>query len=162
MKILILTACICLTISGCSTAPPANPVSLKTPPNAVNLADRSHVKQKLISQYHHWKGVKYRMGGLSRDGIDCSGFVYRTYREQLGISIPRSTENQARIGKPVSRGQLSSGDLVFFKTGFKARHVGIYVGDGRFVHASTSNGVMLSGLEDYYWRDRFWHARRLH
>ena len=162
MKTLILTALICLAISGCSTTPPASPVSLKPAANAVNLADQSRVRQKLLDQYRQWKGVKYRLGGLSRSGIDCSGFVYRTYRELLGIAVPRTTEHLARTGTPVPRNDLSSGDLVFFKTGLKARHVGIYVGEGRFLHASTSNGVMLSGLEDHYWQDRFWHARRLY
>ena len=149
----------CLWLAGCSSMEPAA-ISGNGLLNKVPAQDSQDIRQRLLSQYQQWKGVRYRLGGLSRQGIDCSGFVQRTFVEQLGIAVPRTTEQQSRIGTPVPRHALSSGDLVFFKTGFKARHVGIYVGDGQFLHASSSNGVMLSGLEDYYWKDRFWQARR--
>ena len=153
-----------LMISGCSltpTSPSANhpyPAQSHTTPGAVEAAK---IRQTLLQQYRQWQGVPYRLGGLGKDGIDCSGFVYLTFHQQLGIPIPRTTAQQAGLGQPVSWQALSAGDLVFFKTGFKTRHVGIYLGDGTFVHASTSNGVTLSQLDADYWRKHFWHARRL-
>ena len=101
------------------------------------------------------------MGGLSKKGVDCSGLVYLTYRENLGIEIPRSTALQSKTGKEVKRSELRAGDLVFFKTSYKVRHVGIYIEDGKFFHASTSKGVMISNLNDYYWKDKYWHSRRM-
>lgn len=158
-KTLLVVASVTAT-AACSTAPPTH--ALIAPSyNNTRAQDENAVRQQLLVQYQRWKGAPYRLGGLSPKGIDCSGFVQRTFVEQLGIMVPRTTELQAQVGRPVARNELASGDLVFFKTGVKVRHVGIYVGEGRFLHASTSNGVMISGLEDDYWRDRFWHARRV-
>ncbi|WP_439133813.1 NlpC/P60 family protein [Pseudomaricurvus sp.] len=126
-----------------------------------NLNDTRVVQRKLYDQYQQWKGTGYAMGGLSRRGVDCSGLVYLTYRDQFGLRLPRSTKDQAIVGEKVKRSQLRSGDLVFFKTGFKVRHVGIYIEDGKFFHASTSRGVMISRLDDYYWKDKYWHSRRV-
>ena len=153
-----------LTISGCSlmpTTPATNypyPTQLHTKPG---VTETSNIRRALLQQYHQWRGAPYRLGGLGKDGIDCSGFVYLTFHQQLGIPIPRTTAHQASLGQPVPLQELSAGDLVFFKTGFKTRHVGIYLGDGTFVHASTSSGVTLSRLDADYWRKHFWHARRL-
>ena len=95
------------------------------------------------------------------DGIDCSGFTLVTFGNRFGVSLPRTVEQQARLGVNVPRHALHAGDLVFFKTGFKTRHVGIYAGDRKFLHASTSQGVILSSLDNPYWRAKFWQARRL-
>jgi len=107
--------------------------------------------------------VRYKMGGLSRNGVDCSGFVYRLYKDGLGIKLPRSTELQSQLGEHVSKSQLKVGDLVFFKTGglFKSRHVGIYAGGNQFIHASTSRGVMKSSLNTPYWREAYWQSKRI-
>src|SRR5262249_52790122 len=82
-----------------------------------DIADAAAVKKKLYAQYGEWKGTKYQVGGLTKGGIDCSGFVYVTYRAQFGMVLPRSTESQAELGKSLSKSELRSGDLVFFKTG---------------------------------------------
>jgi lipoprotein Spr len=100
------------------------------------------------------------MGGESRRGIDCSGFVQRLYRDLFGRRIPRSTALQVKSGRPVGSGQLRTGDLVFFKVPGKGRHVGIYLSRSEFAHASTSQGVMISNLEEYFWRQTYWTARR--
>lgn len=127
-----------------------------------DLADGEEVmKAKMYRQYRQWQGTSYAYGGLSKRGIDCSGFVYLTYLEQLGIKLPRSTKLQAQVGQQVPRGDLRAGDLVFFNTGFKGRHVGIYLEQGRFLHVSTKRGVMISSLGDNYWRERYWQARRV-
>ncbi len=115
----------------------------------------------MYQQHTQWKGVKYKMGGLSKKGIDCSGFAYATYREKFGIALPRSTKLQSQVGTEIEKKQLRPGDLVFFKTGLKVRHVAIYIEDGKFLHASTKKGVMISKLNDYYWDDKYWHARRV-
>ena len=101
------------------------------------------------------------MGGLSKDGIDCSGFVYTTFRSKLGINIPRSTALQSKIGSNVSKNKLRTGDLVFFKTATKVRHVGIYIENNKFLHASTSKGVMISKLDNVYWKSKYWKSKRL-
>lgn len=119
------------------------------------------VYQKLIAQYHEWKGVPYKLGGMNKRGVDCSGFIYDTFRSKLGVDIPRSTELQSQVGKTIKKSQLRTGDLVFFKTGFNVRHVGVYLDDGEFMHASTSRGVMISNLANVYWKAKYWKSIRI-
>ncbi|CAM3521899.1 suppresses thermosensitivity of prc mutants at low osmolality (lipoprotein) [Xenorhabdus nematophila AN6/1] len=125
------------------------------------LVNNLDIKSKLLSQYADWKGVTYRLGGSTKRGIDCSAFVQRTFHDQFGMALPRSTSEQQNIGQTVSRSKLRAGDLVLFKTGARMRHVGIYLGNNQFVHASTSNGVIVSRLTDSYWNKRYYGARRI-
>lgn len=129
-------------------------------PEKVSSQD-SPVVARLYQHYNEWRGVRYREGGLSKKGVDCSGFVYLAYKKAFHKRIPRSTELQADAGKSVDSSQLRPGDLVFFKTGFKVRHVGIYVEQGKFMHASSSRGVMMSRLDNPYWTDAYWMSRRM-
>jgi len=158
-KNLLLLLLLILTLSGCSSAPRTHPDSIPVG-KKVDLKNSASVKNQLYAQYKNWKGVKYEMGGLDKNGIDCSGFVYRTFRSKLGINLPRSTELQSSTGQNISKNKLRAGDLVFFKTASKVRHVGIYIEKNKFLHASTSKGVMISKLNDIYWKDTFWKARR--
>lgn len=119
------------------------------------------VKSKIMDQYADWKGVRYRLGGESKRGIDCSAFVQRTFREQFGMDLPRSTYEQEDMGKQIQRAKLRPGDLVLFRAGSTGRHVGIYLGNDKFVHASTSSGVTISSLTDNYWDKRYREGRRL-
>ncbi|MCL1028045.1 bifunctional murein DD-endopeptidase/murein LD-carboxypeptidase [Serratia silvae] len=119
------------------------------------------VKSKIMDQYADWKGVRYRLGGESKRGIDCSAFVQRTFREQFGMALPRSTYEQEDMGKQIQRAKLRPGDLVLFRAGSTGRHVGIYLGNDKFVHASTSSGVTISNLSDNYWDKRYREGRRL-
>lgn len=120
------------------------------------------VAAALYEQLEDWHSVSYRYGGLSKDGVDCSGFVHVTYLSRFGIRLPRSTEHQARAGTEVPASALQPGDLVFFRTGTgKQRHVGIYVERGRFIHASTSQGVTISDLDTEYWASTYWKAVRV-
>lgn len=105
---------------------------------------------------HHVK-----LGGLSKHGIDCSGFVYVTFRSKLGCNVPRTTELQVKTGRKVDRNNLRVGDLVFFQTSLFYNHVGIYLGDSEFLHASSSRGVIISNLNETYWKKRYWTARRI-
>jgi len=124
-------------------------------------AANDSVRSSLYHQYGEWKGTKYRIGGMSKQGVDCSGFVYLTYRSKFGITLPRTTRHQSTQGVAVSRQALRPGDLIFFKTGWNKRHVGIYVEDRKFLHASSSKGVILSSLDNQYWTNTYWTARRI-
>ncbi|TQI81311.1 spr peptidase [Serratia fonticola] len=119
------------------------------------------IKSKIMDQYADWKGVRYRLGGETKKGIDCSAFVQRTFREQFGMDLPRSTYGQEDMGKKIQRAKLRPGDLVLFRAGSTGRHVGIYLGNDKFVHASTSSGVTISSLSDNYWDKRYREGRRL-
>lgn len=119
------------------------------------------VKSRIMEQYAVWKGVRYRLGGDTKRGIDCSAFVQRTFRDQFGLELPRSTSEQQDTGKEITRSKLRPGDLVMFRAGSTGRHVGIYLGNDNFVHASTSSGVMISSLNDDYWKKRYREGRRV-
>jgi len=121
----------------------------------------SKLYDKLNLQYKNWKGVKYKYGGNSKKGIDCSAFVQKTFREKLNIRIPRTTALQSKIGKEINMSELEMGDLIFFKTGYNSRHVGIYLEGGKFMHASTKRGVTISRLDNYYYRNHFWKIKRV-
>jgi len=127
----------------------------------VNLDKPQAVKQALHKQLKEWYRVPNRVGGLSKSGVDCSGFAMLTFREYFGIELPRSTRQQAQVGVEISRNDLKPGDLVFFKTGFVQRHVGMYTGAGKFIHASTSRGVMESRLDNPYWIRNYWKSVRV-
>ncbi|WP_075181270.1 bifunctional murein DD-endopeptidase/murein LD-carboxypeptidase [Pantoea sp. 1.19] len=119
------------------------------------------IKSRLMEQYADWKGVRYRLGGTTKRGIDCSAFVQNTFREQFGLDLPRSTSEQQDSGRSIQRSKLRPGDLVLFRAGSTGRHVGIYLGNDNFVHASTSSGVMISNLNESYWKNRYREARRV-
>lgn len=120
-----------------------------------------NVRQKLLNHYQLWRGTPYQYGGLSNNGVDCSGFVFLAFKNSLGKIIPRTTRAQSRQGKSVSQSKLQVGDLVFFNTKKTTQHVGIYIGNKEFIHASTSRGVMISRLDNPYWQSVFWKAKRL-
>ncbi|MCE8019519.1 glycoside hydrolase [Halomonas sp. MCCC 1A11036] len=118
------------------------------------------IRTALLAQHERWAGTPYRIGGTGRNGIDCSALVQNVFSETFRLQLPRSTSEQVREGTQVSRDELQVGDLVFFRPPGRYDHVGIYVGDGYFLHASTSQGVMLSELDSNYWRRYYWQARR--
>jgi lipoprotein Spr/probable lipoprotein NlpC len=98
-----------------------------------------------------WIGTKYQYGGLSKNGIDCSGFTYLLYKEVYDKTIPRNTSGQVDIIKRKYEGQLKEGDLVFFDYDKKKfSHVGVFLQNGYYVHASTRKGVMVQKLKDPY------------
>ncbi|WP_283163660.1 C40 family peptidase [Brenneria tiliae] len=144
-----------LILAGCS--------SHRNPPPDARLSDSIMVVAQLNDQLNQWYRTPYRYGGLNRNGIDCSGFVYLTFRDRFGIRLPRSTDAQTEIGERVDRDSLMPGDLLFFKTGSGGNglHVGIYDKDDQFIHASTSQGVIRSSLDNVYWKRAYWQARRI-
>jgi len=110
-------------------------------------------------------GTPYRLGGSDpQQGLDCSGFVNHVFRQTAGLQLPRESQAISQVGLELDPAELQPGDLVFFNTLDRPfSHVGIYLGDNRFVHAasSRSGGVMLSSLSDRYWSLRFEGARRV-
>lgn len=107
-------------------------------------------------------GVPYRYGGNTKNGVDCSGLTCNVYDSAVKKKLPRSTKEQYQTGSPVMKSQLQFGDLVFFNTtGRKPSHVGIYIEDDLFVHASVVSGVTISSLESTYYKNRYVGARRV-
>jgi cell wall-associated NlpC family hydrolase len=123
------------------------------------LARTSRIARELTSSALRFLGVPYVFGGTSTSGFDCSGFVQHVYA-MLGIGLPRTADAQYDVGHAAVGGPRP-GDLVFFDTYGGVSHVGIYLGSGKFVHASSSHGVMVSHLSDSYWAARYVGAKRL-
>ena len=120
--------------------------------------------QEMLDTALSYLGVPYRLGGASpRTGFDCSGLVSHVFRQTFGLSLPRTAREIARNGAAVARGELLPGDLVFFNTrGFLNSHVGIYLGDSKFVHAPNARGrVRIDDMDNTYYRTRFNGARRM-
>lgn len=121
--------------------------------------------QKVVDYAKSYLGSRYRYGGMSSNGIDCSGLIYLSFLNAADIDLPRRSQDLARQGREVYKNGMEIGDLVFFKTNGSrtVNHVGIVVEAGRsgvkFIHSSTSRGVMISGLEEQYW-DRTYHTAR--
>ncbi|HET6465553.1 MAG TPA: C40 family peptidase [Nitrospiria bacterium] len=108
-------------------------------------------------------GTPYRFGGTTPKGFDCSGFVGYVFQQAVHLSLPRETHEMVLAGKPVSVKELEPADLVYFKIdNQKPLHVGIYIGDGKFIHAPSTRGrVNVQHLDRDFWRDRYLGARRL-
>ncbi len=117
-------------------------------------------KQVFMDFYNDWKNVKYKMGGSSRTGIDCSAFTQKAFKEKFGIELPRTTVTQVNVGVEVKKSDLKMGDLVFFKTSKVNKHVGIYMGNGDFLHSSIK-GVKFTKMDKPFYKDSYWTARRI-
>lgn len=120
--------------------------------------------QQTLSKALDLIGIRYRRGGTSPEtGFDCSGFVGHVFREGLGLYLPHNARQISKSGEAVARSELQPGDLVFFDTMRRAfSHVGIYLGDDKFVHSPRSGGaVRVEDMNDSYWRPRFNGARRI-
>lgn len=132
-----------------------------TPSQLVKRAtpsEQSNASQKVLNVYRQWAGTRYRLGGTTKAGIDCSAFVKATMSSAFNVHLPRSTAQQRYVGRSISKSELRPGDLVFFR---KNNHVGVYIGDGKFAHSGTSTGVTIASLSDKYWARTYTQSRRV-
>lgn len=146
-----------LMLSACATPPPA-------PGTASGDAAPDARMNELVMYAMSMADTPYHYGGTSPEtGFDCSGFVRHVYLQSAGWKLPRTSQEMSRVGAPPEDGQLRPGDLVFFNTQHAPySHVGIYVGDGRFVHApKTGRAISVANMHDQYWQSRYDGARRI-
>ncbi len=164
---LLVAAVVASVIAGCSTTKKTHRVHAVSVIESVGKATLDtfpQPKQRLLKEANNWIGVKYRYGGTSRDGVDCSGLTMQVYNNALNIKLPRNSDEQRQWCQPLGREQLGEGDLVFFSPkGEKGgvNHVGIYLGNNKFVHASTSSGVIVSSLDEPYFDKRYHSSGRV-
>lgn len=176
--LLILGASLVMLLSGCrsqknrilplSTKKPqviSNKI-LINPEYAIKPSIQNNFKANIVRSAYDYLGVKYRLGGTTSKGMDCSGLVHTVLRENE-ILFPRSSFDMAKEGTEISLNEVQMGDLLFFQTNSKAEkinHVGLVVdvknNDIRFIHATTSRGVLVSSLQEGYWKSVFVKATR--
>jgi cell wall-associated NlpC family hydrolase len=166
----VLVVAVSLSFAGCSTAPyrpptqgatPSTSVPVPQPPAAAPLATDAGIA--IAQRAQQLVGARYRYGGAGPDAFDCSGLVYYVHTA-LGIVVPRTAAEQKAAASPVKRAALQPGDLVFFRdSGPTITHVGVYTGDGVFVHAPKSGrNVSYASLYDDYYQENFAGAGRLY
>lgn len=139
---------------------------LKEIDESEEFSEVDYLTEQLINVAEEYKGVRYRFGGTSVNGIDCSGLV-KTAFDEFNISLPRSSREMAKIGDKVHKSDAKKGDLIFFKTrGSRISHVGIIVevldDDIRFIHSSTSKGVIISSVNEAYYKRTFAQINRVY
>lgn len=118
----------------------------------------------VIDEAYSMLGTPYKYGGNSKDGIDCSGLTCMVFDRATGIKLPRNSGEQADYTRRIKRSELQPGDLVFFvsrKGGSRINHVAIYVGDNSVIHSTTSQGVVVSSLDEDYWQTHFYSCGRV-
>jgi lipoprotein Spr len=121
----------------------------------LDVAIESIKNTSLYQFIESWYGTRYRLGGTTKKGIDCSAFTDKLLSAVYSLVIPRTAREQFRFCERISRNDLSEGDLVFFSMRKGVSHVGVYLANGRFVHSSRTNGVMISNLDNAYYSRRF-------
>jgi cell wall-associated NlpC family hydrolase len=123
----------------------------------------SDARHRVIATATQLVGTPYRFGGTTPAGFDCTGYLAYVFRKAAGLSLPRTSMEQIQSGEPISPLQLQPADLVYFRIDRKKDlHLGLYLGEGRFIHAPSSGGVVnVQSLETEYWRTRFLGARRV-
>lgn len=138
----------------------ANPLQLK-----YSIILDTEVEQlqniSLLKNIDEWYGTRYRLGGKTKSGIDCSAFVQVIFAAAYSMTLPRTAREQHNASRRISRTELKEGDLLFFNTTGGVSHVGIYLQNNKFVHASTSGGVIISDIFDEYWVRKFVGVGRL-
>lgn len=164
----LLTALPCILLSVAPTAANADTgitnyfgdynASVSQTSNNASTAD------SLIAKAKNFIGLPYRFGGTSpTSGFDCSGFMQYVYKQTANINLPRTSGSMAQVGERVSRDALKPGDMVFFSLGGgRISHVGMYIGEGRFIHSpSTGKSISITSLDTGYWANKFVTARRV-
>ncbi|HEX9912423.1 MAG TPA: NlpC/P60 family protein [candidate division Zixibacteria bacterium] len=147
---------------GCTSSPRYTTEKVHSKEAPVSYGKRKLDKIKMGQIIESYLGTSFREGGMDRSGIDCSGLVVAVYKDYAGMRLPGDTRKLFQLVSQVERENLQFGDLVFFSDmGWSATHVGICIGNDRFVHASKSQGVIISSLEEEYYRRGYLGARRV-
>lgn len=153
------------TLLAASPLYASNSARFITQPSATLQMSEHKIRQEIVAEFSRWKGVKYKFGGTTRRGIDCSALMQKIFHaafdDRMSTALPRTTSGQIQRGVKAYRNDLRVGDLLFFRLSPVQKHVGVYIGDDKFIHASTSKGVIISTLENDYWSDRYKTARRV-
>ncbi len=163
----IVFMCLCVLLSGCGvkkSASVAKQTYDKRPlPEHVSVSgNMAKPTQALLNEVDGWLGVPYKYAGEDKRGVDCSGLTMNVFNRALGIKLPRNSAKQQQYCSAVSKSDLAPGDLVFFaNSSGKVNHVGMYIGSGNMVHASTSRGVIISSLSENYYVRNFHSAGRV-
>lgn len=139
-------------ISSCHTRKISTSNRISSEKSASNLG----LKKKLEAEISKWIGTPYKYGGNDKNGVDCSGLVCAIYRDVYSKTIPRTSKKQFEACKKIKLENLREGDLVFFDFEKKGvSHVGIYLGDGKFLHASSSKGVIIADFNNEYFKNHY-------
>lgn len=144
-----------------SAPPPNGAEGGSSAPSMMAVSGLDEIQVSLEQAHRDWRGTPYVLGGTGESGVDCSSFVRIVFDDYFGIDLPPNTQTQLNAGSSIRRQALRTGDLVFFRTGRRTMHVGIIVENDAFLHASTSQGVMISELSEHYWSSRYLAARRI-
>jgi hypothetical protein len=161
--VIALVAAGCLEPSVRYVRDPEGNVRMLVPANWDYRKDYRVPQDRLKKIADSYLGTRCKSGGTGRSGVDCSGFVYLVFKELNHANLPRSSGKQWKLGRTVSPEAARPGDFVFFRGGLfgMVNHVGIYMGNNSFIHASTSSGVIYSSLDDAYYRKHFAGIRRV-
>ena len=155
-NLFFLLAFVTFILSSCSSSKNIADDPIYNPSGNEQLLSKDEIK--LIKEAKSWIGTKYKYGGHSREGTDCSGFVLQVYKAVYNFKLPRSSKDQYAFCKKINKDKMKVGDLVFFATGKSdnvVSHVGIYIGKDEFIHASSSRGVVISNLNQNYYTRTF-------
>ena len=169
IKLFLSILCLTLLLNGCTSSKPPSKKPTKTATNAGKVIRITHVNahkggQEVMMYAMSLMGTGYKFGGTNpQAGFDCSGMVGYIYKNALGVQLPRTANDIAAASTPINKNKLKVGDLVFFNTSGKTySHMGIYIGDDRFIHAPSTNGsIRTESMSSKYFASRFTGARTL-
>lgn len=162
LRICAIAAGICASGIACGTEPPAAEAAHGTA--FVQLHDFTSRASELAIRAMGMIGIRYKLGGNApENGLDCSGLVRYLFKEVWNTDLPRTSEEISQVGQQIDAKQLQPGDLVFYNTLRRSfSHVGIYLGDNKFIHAPSAGGqVRIESMDVGYWKKRFNGARRI-
>ncbi|WP_273961003.1 C40 family peptidase [Enterobacter kobei] len=129
--------------------------------NFTTNTPKNNIRKKILHELRAWSETPYLLGGNSQNGIDCSALMQNIFLKAMNINLPRTTSEQIKKGAKVDISNIREGDLVFFLIEQQQFHVGTYIGNNEFIHASSSRGVVISSLANKYWVTKIISVRRI-
>lgn len=162
-KILLLIPVVLLfAVSSCGTMRKAEREFYSAYSQKLGVQLDGKEDKELIKAMASWLGVPYRYGAASKRGTDCSGFVYRLYKEVYGKTLHRSSKDMVKDVRYIRKGKLRAGDLIFFKIkSRKVSHVAVYIADNKFIHATTRKGVKVDDMDNKYYKKYYFRSGRV-